>query len=112
MIYLFLSEGDWTPMASTLQAHASAVGWKTPAGFPNLDTCTLKDRAFLAANLPSFSHATISINLLVVTVGAGEAGSQASMHKITSLSAIEAATEGDSNIIDMLYICIQLSAGC
>lgn len=111
MLHLFLLGGggqDWALIASMLQAYASAAGWETPAEFPNLDTHASEDRAFLTPNLPGFNHGTISINLLAVTMGAEGAGSQASIHKATNLSAIKAAPKEDSNIIGIIFLYIYM----
>lgn len=89
-----------------LKAYASAAGWETPTELPSLDTQALKDRAFLAPDLPGFNHGTIRITLLAVTAGAKETGSQGSIVKATSLSALRTATGGQQHHRCIIYMYI------
>lgn len=69
---------------------------KHPLSFP-----ASEDRVFLAPNLPGFNRGTVSIN---PPAGAEEAGSQASIHEATNLSAIKAATKEDSSVMEIFFI--------
>lgn len=80
------------------------MGWETPAELPSLDRHTSEDRTFVDPNMPAFNHRTVSINLLAVTTGAEEAGSQTTIQKATNFSAIKVATEEDSNITGTYFI--------
>lgn len=56
LLYLVLSDKDWAPSTSTLQAHTPAVGQEALTELPSLSSSILKEKPFLAPNLLSFNH--------------------------------------------------------